>query len=71
MLSEQHEQPCGRIGTMNRPRDAGEVLEHLDQHGVPVGLTNEEFRDTGGGLRHDEIDLAPNIQGNGIGMQMK
>jgi hypothetical protein len=37
---------------MNRARDAGEVLQHLDEHSMPVGLTDEEFRDTGGGLGH-------------------
>jgi len=30
--------------------DALEVLEHLDKYGVPVRLTNEEFRDTNGRL---------------------
>jgi hypothetical protein len=56
---------------MDGARGALEVRQHFDEHGVPVGLTDEEFRDTGGGLRHDEIGLAPNIQGNGIGLQIK
>ena len=59
MLGEQHEQARGRIGAVDRPRDAGKVREHFDQHGMPVGLTDEEFRDTGGRLRHGKSGYAP------------
>ena len=52
MLGEQHEQPSVRIRAVERPGDAFEIVKYLDQHGMPVRLTDEEFRDTSGGLRH-------------------
>ena len=54
MLGDQCQQARGRIGAMDGARGALEVRQHFDEHGVPVGLTDEKFRDTGGRLRHGE-----------------
>jgi hypothetical protein len=44
---------------MDRARDALEVLERPGEDGLPVRLADEEFRETGGGLRHGKSGYAP------------
>jgi hypothetical protein len=71
MLGDQHEQPRGWIGTMNRPRDASEIGEHASKHGRPIRLADEEFRETGGRLGHGKSGVLHNIQAKLTSLQIK
>jgi len=59
LVRDEREQARGRIRAMDRARDALEVLERPGEDGLPVRLADEEFRETGGGLRHGKSGYAP------------
>lgn len=71
MLGDEREQARGQIRAMDRTRGALEVRQHFDEHGRPIRLADEEFRETGGRLGHGKSGVLHNIQAKPTSLQIK
>jgi hypothetical protein len=71
LMGDQRQQAHRRVRAVEGARDASEVEQHPGEHGRPIRLTDEEFRETGGRLGHGKSGVLHNIQAKLTSLQIK